>query len=68
MAKIEQIEMDAYRAQITTDLRSLVEKYRSIFGWDVPENDEAFSDRLILKALRQTLDDIEAESSAGSSG
>lgn len=67
MAKIEQIEMDAYRAQITTDLRSLVEKYRSIFGWDVPENDEAFSDRLILKALRQTLDDIEAESSAGSS-
>lgn len=68
MAKIEQLEMDAHRAQLTADVNSLVEKYRSIFGWDVPEIDETLSDRLILKALRQALDDIEAQSPAGTPG
>jgi hypothetical protein len=65
MAKIELLEMEAHRAQLTADLRGLVEKYRSIFDWDVPEVDEPLSDRLILQALRQALDDIEAESRAG---
>jgi hypothetical protein len=58
MAQIEALEMDAYRAQLTSDLRSLVDKYRAIFGWDVPEVDLVASDRLIVKALRQALDDI----------
>ena len=68
MVKIEELEMDAHRAQLTADLRDLVEKYRSIFDWNVPEVDEALSDRLILKALRQALDDIEAGSSDGAPG
>ena len=50
--------MDAHRAQLNSDVRSLVDKYRAIFGWDVPEVDEALSERLIVKALRQALDDI----------
>ncbi len=58
MAKIEELEMDAHRAQLNSDVRSLVDKYRAIFGWDVPEVDEALSERLIVKALRQALDDI----------
>ena len=65
MTKIEQFEMDAHRAQLAGDVKALVEKYRAIFDWDVPEVDEGLSDRLILEALRQALDDIEAESSAG---
>ena len=65
MARIEQLEMHAYRAQLITDVKNLVEKYRSIFDWDVPEVDEALSNRLILKAVRRALDDIEAESSTG---
>ncbi|WP_372657857.1 hypothetical protein [Hydrogenophaga sp.] len=48
MGKIEQLEMDAHRAQLTADLKDLVDKYRSIFDWDVPEVDEALSDRLIF--------------------
>ena len=66
MAEIEQLEMDAHRAQLVADVKALVEKYRAIFDWDVPEVDEALSDRLILEALRQALDDVEAESSSGS--
>ncbi len=65
MTKIEQLEMDAHRAQLAGDVKALVEKYRAIFDWDVPDVDEGLSDRLILEALRQALDDIEAESSAG---
>ena len=65
MAGIEQLEMDAHRAQLVVDVRVLVEKYRAIFGWDVPDVDESLSDRLILKALRQALDDIDAGSVAG---
>jgi len=68
MAKIEQLEMDAHRAQLIADVKGLVEKYRSIFDWDVPEVDEALSDRLILAVVRQALDDIEAKSSAGKPG
>ena len=68
MAEIEQLEMDAHRAQLIVDVKALVEKYRSIFDWDVPEVDEALSDRLILKALRQALDDIEAGSFPGAPG
>jgi hypothetical protein len=67
MAKIEQLEMDAHHAQLVADVKALVEKYRAIFDWDVPEVDEALSDRLILKALRQALDDVEAEPSSGRS-
>lgn len=58
MAPIEELEMDAHRSQLNADVRSLVDKYRAIFGWDVPEVDEALSERLIVKALRQALDDL----------
>jgi len=64
MSKIEQLEMDAQRAQLTADLKRLLEKYRAIFDWDVPEVDQALSDRLILDAMRQALADIDAETAA----
>lgn len=60
MEKIENIEMDAHREQLISDVKKLVEKYRSIFGWDVPDNDQTFSDKLILAAIRKALDDIDA--------
>ncbi len=31
MAEIEQIEMDRHRAQLASDVKALVEKYRAIF-------------------------------------
>ncbi|MEP6917811.1 MAG: hypothetical protein ABJC89_19345 [Acidobacteriota bacterium] len=58
MAAIEQLELDAYRGQLRTDLRALVEKYRAIFDWDIPGVDEADADRLIIEALRTSLDEM----------
>ena len=67
MIPMEQLEMDAHRGQLARDLAALVEKYRRIFEWDVPEVDEALSDRLIFAALRQSLDHIESQLDADGS-
>jgi hypothetical protein len=64
MTQIERLEMDAHRAQLAADLEKLIGKYRAIFDWDVPEVDEGLAERLILGAVRQALDDIEAAAAA----
>lgn len=61
MEKIERLELDAHRSQIIADVKSLVEKYRVIFDWDVPEIDQNVADRLILAAIRKALADLEKE-------
>jgi hypothetical protein len=62
LVPIEELEIEAHRAQLTADVRSLVDKYRAIFGWDIPEVDEALSERLIVQALRQALDSVAQQS------
>ncbi len=59
MTDIEQIELNRHKEQIRKDVMNLVEKYRKIFDWDVPENNEAVSDVLILTAIRNALDEID---------
>ena len=59
MTDIEQVELDRHQKQIQKDVKHLVEKYRRIFDWDVPENNEAVADKLIMAAIRQALDDID---------
>lgn len=59
MATIEQIELEGHRSEIIADVKSLVEKYRAIFDWDVPEIDQDVADKLILVEMRKALDDIE---------
>jgi hypothetical protein len=61
LGKFEQMELDAHRSQIIADMNSLVEKYRAIFGWDIPEINQKAADKLILAAIRKALDDIESE-------
>jgi len=61
MKKIEQLELDAHRKQIATDMRGLLEKYRTIFDWDIPEIDQQAADKLILAAMHTALDDISAQ-------
>jgi len=64
--KIERLELDAHRSQIIADVKSMVEKYRAIFDWDVPEIDQNVADRLILAAIRKALDGLEKDFSAES--
>ena len=59
MAEIEQIELEKRRGALAADVRSLVEKYRAIFDWDVPDIDQKAADKLILTEMRKAMDDIE---------
>lgn len=59
MAKLAQLELSAHRAQLASDVESLVDKYRAIFEWDVPDIDEGCADALIVDAIRQALNRIE---------
>jgi hypothetical protein len=64
MAEIEQVELDRHRGELIADVKSLVEKYRAIFDWDVPDIDQPAADKLILAAVRKALDEIEKQVSA----
>ncbi|MBK1720965.1 hypothetical protein CKO23_01695 [Thiocystis violacea] len=61
MTTMEQLELDAHRNQLISDVKHLVEKYRSIFAWDVPDMDQDRSDTLILAAIREALDGVETD-------
>lgn len=61
MSEIEKVELAAHRSDIIEDVNNLIEKYRAIFGWDVPDIDENLANRLILNEVRQALDDIQNE-------
>jgi len=58
MKNMEQLEMDAHRKDIEADMLGLLEKYRAIFRWDIPEIDEQGADKLILAAMHKALVDI----------
>jgi len=57
----EQLELAAHSRQLVTDLRRLVERYRTVFDWDAPELDRDLSDTMILTALREALDAVEED-------
>lgn len=58
MKELEQIELDAYRDEITDDMNNLVKKYRRIFVWDIPDIDQQAADKLILTTMRSALENI----------
>jgi hypothetical protein len=40
-------------------VKELVERYRAIFDWDVPDIDQAAADKLILTEVRKAVDALE---------
>lgn len=59
MARIEERELEGHRAEIIADVKKMVEKYRKIFDWDVPDIDQAAADRLIVSEVRKALGELE---------
>lgn len=58
MSNLEAIELERRRVRLVADLRALVESYRAIFDWDVPDIDQGVADALILDAFDQALKEI----------
>ena len=59
VAKIEELELAGHRDEIIADVKKMVEKYRKIFDWDVPDIDQTAADRLILSEVRKALEELE---------
>ena len=58
-SQIEQKELEEHRDEIIADVKKMVEKYRAIFDWNVPDIDQTVADKLILGEVRKALDEIE---------
>ncbi len=54
-------ELAQLNNSIVSDVNSLVNKYMTIVGLDVPENDEKEAKVKILKIIKDTLKKIEEE-------
>jgi len=61
MSQMQEIEINRYHDRIEKDLHHLIERYREIMAWDIPENDPVEADRLIFKAVHSALSKIENE-------
>ena len=48
MARIERVELERRRSEIGADVKRLIERYRAIFDWDVPDIDQPYADKIIL--------------------
>jgi hypothetical protein len=59
VAEIEQKELEIRRGEIVADVKRLIEKYRKIFDWDVPDIDQRAADRLILTEIRKAVEGVE---------
>ena len=59
MAKIEETELEGHHDEIIADVKKLIEKYRAVFDWDVPDIDQNVADKLILMEVRKALNELE---------
>ena len=52
-------ELEQLHDTIIEDVEDLVNKYMSIVGWDVPENDEDEAKRKIITIIKEAINKIE---------
>jgi hypothetical protein len=55
MSDSQKIEIQRYHKELVKDVASLVDKYRRIMEWDIPESDEGEGDKLIFEAIQDAL-------------
>ncbi|MFZ6862683.1 hypothetical protein ACO0K7_08620 [Undibacterium sp. Ji67W] len=51
MSQMEQRELQARKQDIALDMSELLEKYRAIFSWDIPEVDINAVDEVVLAEM-----------------
>lgn len=56
MSESQKIEIQRYHKELVKDVASLVDKYRRIMEWDIPESNEIEGDKLIFEAIQDALD------------
>ena len=61
MSKIEELELQAYKNNITSDVAALLDKYRAIFTWDIPEVDIHYVEKLVLDEIAKTVEQLTSD-------
>ena len=56
MSESQKIELQRHHKELVKDVASLIDKYRRMMEWDIPESDEREGDRLIIEAIQEALD------------
>lgn len=59
MSGIQEIEIKRYHKRIVKDVNHLIERYREIMAWDVPDNDPQEADKLIFEAVKVAIKECE---------
>jgi predicted nuclease of restriction endonuclease-like RecB superfamily len=62
MSQMQEIEINRYYNRIVKNMSHLIERYREIMAWDIPENDPVEADKLIFKAIHNALEELEKAS------
>ena len=58
-------ELAALKSEITSEIRAIFKANMKIFDWDIPENDDRASAKLILEVMQEALDALKAEVAEG---
>ncbi|WP_423025956.1 hypothetical protein [Undibacterium sp. SXout20W] len=61
MSKIEELELQAYKNNITSDVAALLDKYRAIFTWNIPEVDIHYVEKLVLDEIAKTVEQLTSD-------
>ena len=58
-------EIKAMKNEIIKELRGVFKANMKVFDWDIPENDDNASAKLILDTMQEALDELKAEVNDG---
>ncbi|WP_198265726.1 hypothetical protein [sulfur-oxidizing endosymbiont of Gigantopelta aegis] len=61
MSDMQHIEINRYHSEIVDDVKQLIEKYRRAMDWDIPENDNKKSDKIIFAAIESALASVKKD-------
>ncbi len=61
----QQKEYEKMKGEIETEIRAIFKANMKIFDWDIPENDERKSARLIITAMEEAISRLKDEVEAG---
>ena len=57
--KVEEKEYLKMKDEIKDDVKAIFEANLKVFDWDIPEDDDKLSAKLVLKAMKEAMSELE---------
>lgn len=65
MSSVQEKEIEKMKGEITKEIRLVFKANMKIFDWDIPENDDRKSAKLILSVMKEAVDELSKEVTSG---